>query len=520
MMTFYLACAGLVLLSTLFLFLPLRKAHDEVDPERVNLQWFRTRSRELSAEDQSDLVEDARLRLLEDDNQPHLQAADAGVTFSRWLLIPLLAVMAVGFYYRLGGVTDVTIAQRLQAIETGATGEDAGDLMAAIGRRAEQRPDNLHYIALLGRYYMGQSDYGNATQAYEQLLQSVPEDPQILAYAAQARYMAGGRKLDDRARLYAEQALAANPHERTALGLLGMASFEQGQYREAIHYWERLVVMEAPGTDGRAMIEDVLSRARALLGANGDTVATGDTTAGDGVTVSVSLPAGATVSPSDTVFVFARDAASNSRMPIAVQRRSGGELPLSLRLDDSNSMAGRTLSSLAALVVSAQVSPDGAPGEANATWVATSAPVGVGENVQLLLQRNDSVATASGAASAGRQPGATVGPGVTVHVSLPAGASVNPGDSVFVLARNAQTNSRMPIAVQRLTGAQLPLTLRLDDSNSMAGQRISQIASVVVAVQVSPTGQPGEAAASWLGEAGPLAPDTSGDVVPVVLTPN
>jgi len=91
------------------------------------------------------------------------------------------------------------------------------------------------------------------------------------------------------------------------------------------------------------------------------------------------------------------------------------------------------------------------------------------------------------AVEAAPQPAAASGPGVTVQVSAPPGATIDPGDTVFVLARNADSGSRMPIAVQRLSGAQLPFTLRLDDSNSMAGQKLSQSAAVIVAVQVSPT---------------------------------
>jgi cytochrome c-type biogenesis protein CcmH len=106
-------------------------------------------------------------------------------------------------------------------------------------------------------------------------------------------------------------------------------------------------------------------------------------------------------------------------------------------------------------------------------------------------------------------------PGITVRVELPAGAAVAPADTVFVLARNAESNSRMPVAVQRLSAGELPLTLRLDDSNSMAGQTLSSLAAATVVVQVSPGGQPGEANASWLGRAGPIAPSASGE--PVVI---
>ena len=94
-----------------------------------------------------------------------------------------------------------------------------------------------------------------------------------------------------------------------------------------------------------------------------------------------------------------------------------------------------------------------------------------------------------------------------------------PTDTVFVLARNAASDSRMPIAVQRLQAAQLPVTLRLDDNNSMAGQKLSATESVLVVVQVSPAGTPGEANATWLGQAGPLAPSMDLSPREILLQP-
>jgi cytochrome c-type biogenesis protein CcmH len=51
----------------------------------------------------------------------------------------------------------------------------------------------------------------------------------------------------------------------------------------------------------------------------------------------------------------------------------------------------------------------------------------------------------------------------------------------------------MPIAVRRLTAAELPVTLRLSDADSMAGQVLSDAGDVVVSAQLSRNGQPGEA---------------------------
>ena len=77
----------------------------------------------------------------------------------------------------------------------------------------------------------------------------------------------------------------------------------------------------------------------------------------------------------------------------------------------------------------------------------------------------------------------------------------------------------MPVAVQRLQAGQLPVTLRLDDRNSMAGQKLSELTAVMVFVQVSPDGRPGEASATWLGSAGPLAPSLAGEPLQITLEP-
>jgi cytochrome c-type biogenesis protein CcmH len=400
---FILACAGLVLLSGLFYLFPgQRPGGADADLQQANLEWYRLRQAELERDgNDDDLREDAQLRLLEDEQsgQPgQAPEAVAGRPFRAWWLLPVIAVASSALYYQLGAAPDVMISKQLQALDTDSTPQTMRALMGAIEERAAQRPHNLEYTALLGRFYMGQQDYSSAARTYGTLAEEVPEDAQALAYAAQAEYLASGRQLSDLARLRAEQALAINPHQRTALGLLGMASFEQQQYRAAIGYWERLLVSEPPGSEGANMINGVIATARQRLGEDpgpGEpepaAVAATAAVSGAGVTVRVSLPDGAGVSPGDTVFVLARSADSDSRMPIAVQRLQAGQLPLTLRLDDSNSMAGQTLSSTASVMVFVQVSPDGRPGEANASWLGQVGPLtpsADGEPFEIQLQPN------------------------------------------------------------------------------------------------------------------------------------
>ena len=401
MTIFLFSCIALLLFSGLFYLFPrTRSGGAEQDLSQANLEWYRLRTEELAGE-QDELQEDARLRLLEDEvNRGPIEAEEGGVSrFPVWLLMPLVALFSAVLYYYLGAAPDVQIVRQMQAMDESTTAADRRRLIVDIEERSAQRPDNLHYKVLLGQFYMGEQDYAQAARTYGELAVAAPEDAQVLAYAAQAEYLAAGRTLTDKARLRAEQALAVSPHQRTALGLLGMASFEQQQYRAAIEYWQRLLVIEPPGSESARMIAEVIETARQQLGDADTTEDTGVIAAtqgvpaveGVGVTVQVSAPAGAEISDGDTVFVLARNADSDSRMPIAVERLSAARLPVTLRLDDSNSMAGQKISSVPAVVVAVQVSPKGQPGESNATWLGEVGPVKPsvdGKPLDILLRAN------------------------------------------------------------------------------------------------------------------------------------
>jgi len=378
---FLLACAGLIVLSGLFYLLPQRRDNQTAgDNAGANLDWYRLRQTELRPEELEALEGDMALRMLEDDNSERAVAAssDHESSFPRWLLLPIIAVATASLYYYLGAAPDVMIKKQIQAISESTEPEQLQALFEAIEIRSQQKPENLHYVALLGRYYMDQQDYKRAAGLYGELAEGSPQDSQALAYAAQAEYLAEGRNLTPRAQLFAEQALAIDPGQRTALGLLGMVLFEQEQYRAAIEYWQRLVATESPGSANAKMIEGVIAQARDKLDASGQPVP-GPKQPSDlktlGVTVNVSFPEGAQINPQDTVFVLARAADAKSRMPVAVVRLLASQLPIDVRLDDSKSMAGQKLSSLESIAVVVQVSPEGRPGEESATWLGSAGPL-------------------------------------------------------------------------------------------------------------------------------------------------
>ena len=404
-MTGFLLAALALFLLALGILAWRRDGPRDADRDDPNLHWYRQRARELGegagygnnegAEPGNEpgneaLREEARLRLLEDTlpDARHATAADSSAAgLGR---VPLLALGAVllllsaAIYRHTGALEDVLIHRDLARLKPGDGALARARLMQRIAARSAAREDNLQYLDLLGQLHMADENYRAASAHFARLAARAPQDPRAQAMAAQAQFLAAGRVLDDRARLLAERALAVDPRQRTALGLLGMAAFEAGSYRAAASYWERLQAQETPASPAYKMLGDVLALARQRGGlvAPADETAPLDKTAAGGhsagISVSLAFAAGVDAEPGATVFVFARPASARGGMPIAVRRLSAGDLPLTLRLSDADSMAGQLLSAAGAVRVSAQLSVNGQPGLANARLSGAAGPVAVG----------------------------------------------------------------------------------------------------------------------------------------------
>ena len=402
MTEFGIGAIALVVLAGLFLCLPgvfLRRRQD-IDTQTSNRQWFQQRQTELTPGSgdsgvdaaQSDaLLRDAQLRLLEEDGDAVPMATGVRSKTLAPLLLALLVIGSAGFYWQLGAAPDVQLKQALDKVIANGQPSDYRRLMLSVEDRVAQRPDNPFYLAMLGRFHTNEGEFQKAYERYTALSALAPNDAGAAALAAQSGFLAADRQLREQDKLLAERALALDPQQRTALSLLGVASYEQGEYQAAISYWQRLLAMEEPNSPAAEMIAGVVQRAQEALvasaGAAPLTAPVEKPSAGPGVTVRLTLADGAAAAPGDTVFVFARNPAAQTRMPVAVQRLSVAALPVTVRLDDAASMAGQKISSLAAVDLVARVSPNGQPGEQNATLQAQKSGVvpAEGEQVHTLV---------------------------------------------------------------------------------------------------------------------------------------
>jgi cytochrome c-type biogenesis protein CcmH len=113
------------------------------------------------------------------------------------------------------------------------------------------------------------------------------------------------------------------------------------------------------------------------------------------------------------------------------------------------------------------------------------------------------------AATAPTPPAAANAPGLTVKVDLAAALrdKVQPSDSVFIFAR-ATSGPPMPLAVKRLTVADLPAEVSLSDSDAMMPQlKLSGFAQVQLVARISRSGN--ATAGEWVGRSQPLASSVS-----------
>ena len=95
---------------------------------------------------------------------------------------------------------------------------------------------------------------------------------------------------------------------------------------------------------------------------------------------------------------------------------------------------------------------------------------------------------------------------VNVDLADAVKASALPGDSVFIFAR-AVSGPPAPLAVKRVTVADLPITVELGDVDAMMPQlKLSNFPEVQLMARISRAGQP--TAGEWIGRGKPLSSST------------
>jgi len=308
------------------------------------------------------------------------------------LLIALALPVLAGFWYwQHGAAQDWQITQDIaekyrndiSAMQAGRR-PDKQPALALINRlqsRLESKPGNQQNWYLLARTAMELQDYLLAIRAYQRLLQLAPNSGGIMAEQAQAMFLGNGNQMSPDVAAMVAKSLTLEPNNTTALGLAGIAAFEQKDYAMAIQSWRQALKFnvaqgESEQSSGAQALMGGIARAQELLGepvADIEELSQGaELAAAPSISVSVEISKDIAASSDQVVFVYAR-AWQGSKMPLAIRKLSVGDLPLTVTLDESMAMApGMTIGSTPELEVIARLSQDGGAIAQPGDWIGRS----------------------------------------------------------------------------------------------------------------------------------------------------
>lgn len=398
MTDFWIAAGALLLVALAFLLIPIlhgRRAQSEEDRTALNVALYEERLAELVAQHGAGTLSDAQLEagradaareLLEDtegSETPRIAKLGRSVPLIAAVLVPLVGY---GLYTHWGASDKVQMARQFS--EQPRTVEE---MTAHLEQAVQDQPDSAEAWYFLGRTYMNQERPGDAAKAFSRVVEIAGRQPELLGQWAQALYFARDRKWSEELQALTDEALQSDPQELTTLGLLGIAAYEESRYQDAVRFWEQLVAALPEEDPSREAIRGGIERARQQI--DGDSaVEQAQSAANAGTTLEIQVALDPevveSVSPQDTVFVFAR-AVSGPPVPLAAKRLTVADLPATITLGDADAMVpSMKISSVEQVMVMARISRSG--DATKGEWMGQSEAVATGGDqsaVRLVIDR-------------------------------------------------------------------------------------------------------------------------------------
>lgn len=372
----WIALAGVLLPALWLLVLPLRKARRWHDAQSTfeqhdtavaqNVAIFQRRLAALDAAHEAGKVDQRQYaeeklaleRSLLDDTATIKRRPLKSPASGRWVVPLIMLALAVGsvvWYQQQGAEDDLILWGIGQDVREDPEGSQVRYL-ERLEAQIRKQPENPNLWSTLFPLYRETGQMDNAVTALERLIELEGRLPSLLAQLAQLRFFMAERTLTDEVQALIDEVREVDPRQPTALGILGIHAFDQGDYATAIDRWRRAVAnVEDP--EIAASLREGIRVAQGRMGDGEETSAA----SGSGVRVSVSLDPDLAdqVDGDDKLFILARDV-EGERPPLAVVQGLVSELPMTVVLDDRAAMTAEAQISQAREVrLMVRVSPSG-----------------------------------------------------------------------------------------------------------------------------------------------------------------
>jgi cytochrome c-type biogenesis protein CcmH len=361
--------------------------------DAVNVAVYRDQLRELEADLRAgtlapDQHEKARgeieARLLADVGKGDAAAQPRRHTRAAALALGLaVPICALAVYVAVGNPRALLPGTAEGANAHGVSAQQFEAMVSRLAARLKENPEDAEGWMMLGRSYAVLGRFGESSQAYAKAAARTPGDAQLLADYADALAMAQGRTLQGEPETILRRALAIDPNNVKALLLAGTAAFNRNDGAAAVRHWERVLGLLPAESDMIQRVQASIAEARSLSGSPGGKAQIAKPAQAQGGRVSgvvrLAPELAGRVAPGDTVFIFAR-AAEGPRMPLAILRKRGSDLPIQFSLDDSMAMAPQMkLSAFPNVVIGARVSKSANASPQPGDLQGLSGPVKVGD---------------------------------------------------------------------------------------------------------------------------------------------
>lgn len=398
MMVFWAIALLLMATAMVFLIPPLLQKtpkQELVGRDGINIMLHKDQMKELEADlesgditqDQYDQARHDLERSLLQDVSPEARQKGAIVSTamgSKSAIVIAVAVplLAIALYNKLGA-GEVGLDPKNASISMRAEGHQGTieEQISQLQERIQTSPDDVDGWDMLARSYRYMKQYQAASDAFARAVALTGErDPRLLVDYADALAMASDHTLAGRPYDLVKKALTIQPDHRKALWLAATATYQAKDYQATLDYWEILLKQFPQGSDNykqmlRNMgevrellgmpVDDIVAKLQAPTAASRAAISDNNATsvAASNIkisgTVSLDSTLSSRVSPSDTLFVFAR-ASSGPRMPLAIIKAKVSDLPLNFTLDDSLAINPEMkLSNFSEVIVGVRVSKSG-----------------------------------------------------------------------------------------------------------------------------------------------------------------
>lgn len=415
---FWIAATVFILFALAFVLYPVffhqPKARLEADIRNQNLLAYRSRLKELEDEYEAGVHDDESFQQLKDelagamlDDVPEnevLKKRIPGRKSAIAVVLVSLVFLPVGTYLGYQNWGSMEQVEHFIAMQEMDASDDVqvarmAELAGELRQRLQANPDNADGWATLAQTYMRIERFEDAAEAYEELARVTESEPSAssvaLGLAAQARFFDSAGRMTPQVQQLVDQALALNPDEVNALGLMGIYSFGEQNYRDAIEYWGRIAEI-APDHPQIDSIREGISEAYRRLGETPPAAQSQqpERIESAGVSLRISLAEDLLYQvPADaTLFVFARPLGGAGGAPVAVARLTAENLPADIRLDDNYAMSPDAMISaldevavVARLTTSGSVNPQ--PGDWQGQVEADVVAPGQGQPVELVIDQ-------------------------------------------------------------------------------------------------------------------------------------